>query len=122
MSWQCLALDLRDDPAAIAEYERWHRREFVWPEVVSSIREAGILDMQIFRTGNRLVMLMRVAPGFDATAKAEADAANERVQAWETLMSTFQQPLPWAEAGQKWVPMSRIFDLGSCAGGDNDQR
>ncbi len=116
MTWQCFALDLHDDPALIAEYERWHRREFIWPEVVASIREAGILDMQIFRTGNRLVMLMRAAPSFDAAAKAAADAASERVQAWETLMSTFQQPLPWA-AGQKWVPMDRIFDLASCAEG-----
>ena len=111
MSWQCLALDLRDDPVLIAEYERWHRSEFIWPEIVHSIREAGILDMRIFRTGNRLTMLMRVAPEFDAAAKAAADAASERVQAWETLMSTYQQPLPWAEAGQKWVPMRQIFDL-----------
>ena len=84
------------------------------PEVVKSIRDAGILDMQIFRTGNRLVMLMRVAPSFDANAKATADAANERVQAWEALMSAFQQPLPWAATGQKWVPMQRIFDLAQC--------
>ncbi|UPG91528.1 L-rhamnose mutarotase [Luteibacter aegosomaticola] len=116
MTWQCLALDLRDDAALIAEYERWHRAEFVWPEVVASIRAAGILDMQIFRTGNRLVMLMRVGPGFDAEAKAAADAASERVQAWEALMSTFQQPLPWAAEGQKWVPMVRIFDLAGCVG------
>lgn len=114
MTWQCLALDLRDDPALIAEYERWHTKAFIWPEIVESIRTAGILDMQIFRTGNRLVMLMRVAPAFDATAKAAADAASERVQAWEAMMSTFQQPLPWAAAGQKWVPMQRIFDLGEC--------
>jgi L-rhamnose mutarotase len=114
MNWQCLALDLRDDPALIAEYERWHQRENIWPEIVASIREAGILDMQIFRTGPRLVMLMRVSTAFDADAKAAADAASERVQAWEALMSTFQQPLPWAAAGQKWVPMQRIFDLAEC--------
>jgi len=114
MNWQCLALDLRDDPALIAEYERWHQRENIWPEIVASIREAGILDMQIFRTGTRLVMLMRVSATFDADAKAAADAASERVQAWEALMSTFQQPLPWAAAGQKWVPMQRIFDLAEC--------
>ncbi|UPG87689.1 L-rhamnose mutarotase [Luteibacter aegosomatis] len=114
MTWQCLALDLRDDPALIAEYERWHRKEFIWPEIVASIRDAGILDMQIFRTGNRLVMLMRVGEDFDASAKAAADAASERVQAWEALMSTFQQPLPWAKDGQKWVPMERIFDLAVC--------
>lgn len=113
--WQCLALDLRDDPALIAEYERWHRAEFIWAEVVASIRDAGILDMQIFRTGNRLVMLMRTNADFDAGAKAAADAASERVQAWEALMSTFQQPLPWAAEGQKWVPMQRIFDLAGCA-------
>jgi L-rhamnose mutarotase len=114
MTWQCLALDLRDDPALIAEYERWHRKEFIWPEVVRSIRDAGIPDMQIFRTGNRLVMLMRVGEGFDASAKAAADAASERVQAWEALMSTFQQPLPWAKTGEKWVPMEPIFDLAGC--------
>ena len=88
MSWQCLALDLRDDPGLIAEYERWHRAEFIWPEIVASIRTAGILDMQIFRTGNRLVMLMRTAPGFDGEAKAAADAASERVQAWEAVSYT----------------------------------
>ncbi|MEZ2418752.1 L-rhamnose mutarotase [Luteibacter sp. RCC_6_2] len=114
MTWQCLALDLRDDPAAIAEYERWHRAEFIWPEVVRSIRDTGIRDMRIFRTGNRLMMLMRVGAEFDAGAKAAADAASERVQAWEALMSTFQQPLPWAEPGQKWVPMRQIFDLADC--------
>jgi L-rhamnose mutarotase len=116
MNWQCLALDLRDDPALIAEYERWHQREHIWPEVVASIREAGILDMQIFRTGTRLVMLMRVSPDFDPAAKASADAASERIQAWEALMSTYQQSLPWAATGQKWVPMQRIFDLAECNG------
>jgi L-rhamnose mutarotase len=28
-------------------------------------------------------------------------------------MWRFQQPLPWADPGQKWVPMERIFDLAS---------
>jgi L-rhamnose mutarotase len=30
-------------------------------------------------------------------------------------MDTFQQPLPWAAPGQKWVPMTRIFNLAECA-------
>lgn len=108
------ALDLRDDPQAIAEYERWHRSESIWPEVVTSIRAAGIESMEIFRTGNRLVMAMETGAGYDAAGKAAADAANERVQAWEALMDTFQQPLPWAAPGQKWVPMTRIFNLAEC--------
>ena len=47
------ALDLKDDAAAIAEYERWHRPGVVWPEIISSIRASGIEEMEIFRTGNR---------------------------------------------------------------------
>jgi L-rhamnose mutarotase len=105
------ALDLRDDAAAIAEYEHWHQPDVVWPEIVASIRAAGIEDMEIFRTGNRLVMVMQVPDGYDAAAKSAADAADARVQAWEQLMDRYQQRLPWAKPGEKWVPMRAIFSL-----------
>lgn len=109
MAIHYLALDLKDDPQLIAEYERHHQA--VWPEILESIRTAGILDMQIFRTGNRLFMVMEVTNEFDGVAKAAADAANPRVVEWETLMDQFQQRLPWAAPGQKWVPLTRIFQL-----------
>lgn len=105
----CLALDLKDDPRLIAEYERHH--EHIWPEITASIRAAGITDMEIYRTGNRLFMVMDVADDFSFDAKGAADAANPKVQEWETLMSTFQQALPWADAAEKWVRMARIFKL-----------
>ncbi len=111
MARRLFVLDLRDDAQAIAEYERWHRPESIWPEIAASIRAAGIQSMEIFRAGNRLVMLMETGPSFDAAAKAAADAADPRVQAWEALMGSFQQPLPFAEPGQKWVPMASIFSL-----------
>lgn len=107
----CLALDLTDDPTLIAEYCRLH--EQIWPEIAVSIREAGIVNMEIWRTGNRLTMVMETDARFDAAAKAVADAANPKVAEWETLMWRFQQPLPWAADGQKWVPMVRVFDLHS---------
>ena len=107
----CYALDLKDDPALIAEYERWHRPGIIWPEIVESIRAAGIRDMQIFRAGNRLFMVMEVDGDFSQAAKAEADAADPRVQAWEALMWQFQQPLPFAKPGAKWVQMARMFSL-----------
>lgn len=105
----CLALDLKDDPGLIAAYERHHQR--VWPEITESIRAAGITDMEIYRTGNRLFMIMDVDESFSFEAKAAADLADPKVQEWETLMSTFQQALPWAEPGEKWVRMERIFKL-----------
>lgn len=105
----CLALDLRDDPALIAEYCRLHER--IWPEIATSIREAGITGMEIWRTGTRLTMVMETNERFDAAAKARADASDPKVQEWEALMWRFQQPVPWADPGQKWVPMTKIFDL-----------
>lgn len=114
MRRQYFALDLRNDALAIAEYERWHQSDQIWPEIVASIRAAGISDLEIFRTGNRLVLVMDVPEGFDGAAKQAADAADPRVQAWEALMDTFQQRLPWAKPGQKWVPMERVFSLAEC--------
>jgi L-rhamnose mutarotase len=105
------ALDLQDDPLLIAEYDRWHQADRVWPQIVQSLRAAGIEEAEIFRTGNRLVLVLEVSADFDAAAKAAADAANTRVQEWETLMWTYQKALPWAQPGQKWVPMRRIFSL-----------
>jgi L-rhamnose mutarotase len=104
-----LALDLKNDPVLIAEYERYH--EAVWPEVLQSMRDAGITNMEIYRVENRLVLLMDTADDFSLERKADIDAANPTVQEWETLMWRYQQALPSAQPGQKWVIMEKIFQL-----------
>lgn len=105
----CLALDLKDDPTLIADYERYHER--LWPEIEASIRDSGITDMEIYRVGNRLFMIMETDETFSFAAKAAADAANSNVQEWESLMWNYQQALPMAEPGEKWVLMKQIFKL-----------
>lgn len=107
MNKYCLALDLVDTPEAIAAYDNWHQQ--VWPEVLESIRNAGITCMEIYRTGNRLFMIMETTPDFSFARKAAMDASNERVQAWESLMGQFQLPLPFAAPGEKWKLMDRVF-------------
>ncbi|HEU0227413.1 MAG TPA: L-rhamnose mutarotase [Arachidicoccus soli] len=109
MKQYALALDLKDDEMLIQEYEDYHQN--IWPEIRKSIVDSGIEDMQIFRTGNRLFMLMAVNDNFSFEAKGKADADNEKVQEWENLMWKFQQPLPWAKEGEKWVLMDKIFAL-----------
>lgn len=107
----CLALDLVDDPELIAAYAHYHKPSHVPPAVLQSIHDAGILDMEIYQTGNRLFMIMEVDDSFDPAIKAKLDAANPDVQAWETLMWKFQQALPWAQPGEKWIEMEQIFKL-----------
>jgi L-rhamnose mutarotase len=109
MKRYCLALDLKEDESAIKAYDDYHTR--VWPEVKDSLKEAGILDMEIYRTHNRLFMILKVTSDFSFEKKAALDAANVKVQEWETLMSQFQKPLAWSKPGEKWLLMERVFKL-----------
>lgn len=108
MKRYCLALDLKDDPTLIAEYEAWHKK--VWPEIIQSIHAAGIEHMEIWRTGNRLFMIMEVNASFSFERKSKVDQENTRVQEWESLMWKYQQSLPLAKPGEKWMLMEKIFN------------
>jgi L-rhamnose mutarotase len=103
----CFALDLKNDPALILEYEKYHKN--VWPEVIDSIKNSGIEKMEIYRAGNRLFMIMETNSDFSLEKKKQSDADNPIVQKWEMLMSKFQQPLPYATQGEKWMLMDKIF-------------
>jgi L-rhamnose mutarotase len=103
----CLAVDLKDDPVLIAEYEAYHQR--VWPEILKSIKDSGIESMEIYRLANRLFMIMEVNASFSFENKSKADAANPKVQEWEQLMWKYQQALPFAKPGEKWMLMEKIF-------------
>ena len=108
----CLALDLIDDAESIRVYEAHHAPSAAWPEVTQHDIDCGILNIEIFRTGNRMFMILETVDEFTFEKKAEMDAANPIIAKWEALMWGFQQPLPWAKPGEKWVLMDRIFKSG----------
>jgi L-rhamnose mutarotase len=105
----CLTLDLKNDPALIAEYRKYHEK--IWPEITKIIEDSGIEDMEIYLLGTRMFMIMEVNDRFSFQEKAAADLANPKVREWEQLMWKFQQALPQAKPGEKWLPMERIFKL-----------
>ena len=111
MKRYCLALDLIDDAESIAAYEYYHKKENWRPEIMKSITDAGITTMEIYRTGNRLFMIMETEDDFTFEKKAAMDAANPKVQEWEKFVWKFQQPLPWSKKGEKWILMQKIFQL-----------
>lgn len=104
-----LALDLIDEADLISQYEHHHINSR--PEINKSIIESGIHLMEIYRTGNRLFMIMETSDDFSFEDKRLLDEKNPEVLEWESLMWKFQQPLPWAKAGEKWVLMEKIFHL-----------
>ena len=109
MTRYCLALDLKDDPALMAAYEQYHAS--VWPEIIASIKEADIKALEIYRVANRLFMILEAGDEFSLEKKAAMDAKNEIVVQWEQLMWEYQQALPTAKPGEKWMLMQKIFSL-----------
>ena len=107
----CRTLDLRDDAELIAEYRRRHAKENIWKEVVDGIKEVGILDMDIYIRGTRLMMILEVPADLDLEAAMERLATLPRQQEWEDFMSVFQQSAPGASSAEKWQPMERVFHL-----------
>jgi L-rhamnose mutarotase len=105
----CFALDLKNNEQLIREYEDHHRT--VWPEILVSIRDAGVTGLEIYRVSNRLFMIMETDESFSFDKKNRMDNANAKVQEWETLMWKYQQALPVAKPGEKWMLMNKIFDL-----------
>ena len=109
MKKYCLALDLKDDVDKINEYKDYHQD--IWPEISKSLKDSGILNAEIYNTGNRLFMIIEVDKTFSFEKKLKMDLENPKVQEWEELMWNYQQALPQSEKGSKWVLMDKIFDL-----------
>lgn len=109
MKRHCLALDLVDDETSINTYKAYHKN--VWPEIVESIYRSGILSMEIYLVSNRLFMIMEVNNDFSFNKKSEMDKNNLKVAEWEKLMWQYQQALPTAKPGEKWMLMDKIFEV-----------
>jgi L-rhamnose mutarotase len=109
MSRHVLAIDLKDDPEIIRAYVEHHQA--VWPEVLDSLRKAGIADMDIHMLGRRLVMIVETDKDI-ASAFAAHVASHPRVAKWEALMKAMQEPAPGGGGtGEWWAEMRPIFRL-----------
>eukprot|EP01083_Nonionella_stella_P050139 133465_1 len=116
----CFACDLKDDPNLITKYIQHHKE--VWPKVKEDIQHQGIENMEIFHTGDRLFMIVTPTEKFttdngDFSWEKSSKVANRDdetvriLKKWEELMDVYQKRLPFAETGEKWVMMSKIFSL-----------
>ena len=104
-------MDLKNDPKLIAEYRRRHSQEESWKEIRDGIREVGILDMQIFILGTRLIMIVETPTDFDWDTAMARLAILPRQQEWEDYMAMFQQWREGATSDEKWKMMEPMFCL-----------
>jgi L-rhamnose mutarotase len=105
-----LTVNLKNDPSTIAAYRRHHER--VWPEVLRSLREAGVERMDIHLLGRQLVMVVELGDGLDVRRAFSAHrASSPRVAEWERLMKSLQEPSSLAPDGEWWAVMEPVFSL-----------
>lgn len=111
----CFALDLVDHQQAIEAYEEWHRPGKTPAEIVAFFRDHGVEDLQIYRAGNRLFMILDLSDEISAADFAKA-GDNACMKAWVDKMSVYQQPIAFGSVApqspsEDWVAMSALFNL-----------
>ncbi|MBO7068581.1 MAG: L-rhamnose mutarotase [Bacteroidaceae bacterium] len=107
MKRYCQTLTLVDNPEMIAKYVEAHAH--VWPEIIRGQREVGITDMQIYRRGKNLFMIMDTCDDFDFDRDMARLATLPRQAEWEAYVSQFQGCAASARSDEKWQLMERIF-------------
>ena len=107
MKRYCQYLQLVDDEEMIAKYVEAHAH--VWPEIIEGQCAVGILDMQIYRKGRQLIMIMDTIDDFDFERDMAKLATLPRQAEWEAYVSQFQGCSAEAKSSEKWQLMERIF-------------
>ncbi len=108
MKRYCQTLTLVDNPDLIEKYIEAHSH--VWPEIIEGQHEVGIDNMQIYRHGRLLFMIMDTADDFDFNRDMARLATMPRQAEWEAYVSQFQGCAADARSEEKWQLMEKIFD------------
>ena len=104
-------LEISDDPELVAQYRKWHSEEYSWKEVRDGIRAVGILEMEIYILGSKLVMIVDSPADFMWDEAMARLATLPRQAEWEAFVSKFQGCPADARSDEKWQPMERMFRL-----------
>ena len=104
-----LAVDLKGSASRLETYKAHHRR--VWPEVLASLRRAGIREWISSSSDRRLVMILETQDSDFRRCFAAHVASSPRVAEWEALMRSIQTPPPGAPPGDWWAQMEPVFNL-----------
>ena len=104
-------LEISDDPELMEQYRKWHSEEHHWKEIRDGIRQVGILEMEIYMLGNKLVMIVDTPADFQWEEAMNRLATLPRQAEWEAFVSKFQDCAANARSDEKWQPMERMFRL-----------
>ncbi|MEO9130198.1 MAG: L-rhamnose mutarotase [Sphingomonas sp.] len=99
--------DLADDTGVFAAYDEAHRPGNTPAAVLDAQRRHGILDLEIYRFANRLVMVMTVSENFDPAALDRESASLSELIEWHRGMGALQRRP--AGASSDWPEAALVF-------------
>lgn len=102
-------LDISSDPELIRKYCHCHSQEVFWPEIQAGQREVGILEMEIYRRDNHLVMIVETVADFDWERDMARLATLPRQAEWEAFVAAYQGCDPNAKSDEKWQMTELMF-------------
>lgn len=107
----CQTLNLKNNPALIAEYRKIHSKKEAWPEIRKGIRSVGILEMEIYISGFQVFMIIETPLDFDWETAMNTLSHLPKQAEWEEYVSEFQECASKSTSAEKWKLMERMFYL-----------
>jgi L-rhamnose mutarotase len=104
-------LEITDDPELLAQYRYWHSEEHHWREIREGIRAVGILEMELYMLGNKLVMIVDAPADLNWQEAMDRLGTLPRQAEWEAFVARFQGCSADARSDEKWQMAERIFHL-----------
>ncbi|MFV8341306.1 L-rhamnose mutarotase [Flavobacterium sp. XS2P39] len=110
--WEHIVLtaNLVEDPKLQQEYVDYHQTQFQkWPEVAQGFCNAAFQQLQVFRNGRQLMLIISIPKGASlAELNPKTVENNPRVNDWNALMKKYQTGIDGTEPGEIWVFLKKI--------------
>ncbi|HET7733600.1 MAG TPA: L-rhamnose mutarotase [Paludibacter sp.] len=105
-----LTANLVDDPKLQQEYLNYHKTQFEkWPEVSAGFCNAGFQQLQVFKNGRQLLLVISIPKGASlADLNPKTTENNPRVNDWNGLMKKYQTGIDGAKPDETWVELKKI--------------
>lgn len=106
-SWENIILtaNLVNDPVLQQEYMQYHADQFTeWPEVSAGFCKAQFQQLQVFRNGRQLMLVISIPKGASLDElNPKTTENNPRVDEWNKIMSKYQEGIVGTKPGEVWV-------------------
>lgn len=104
-------MDLENNPELIKLYRKAHSKEHFWKEIGEGIKSVGILEMELYIIGSRVVMIVDAPMDFDWDAAMKRLSTLPRQQEWEDHVAEYQKCAKGETSNEKWKMMERMFHI-----------